>query len=51
MPNLTWNDRAERLWLLEQFAMALRFHGQERRAEACEAECQRLRAELLQEAA
>lgn len=50
MTSLTWNDRAERLWLLEQWALALRFHGQEQRAEACEAEYQRLRAELLQEA-
>ncbi len=51
MSNLTWNDRAERLWLLKQWVFALRFHGQEQRAEACEAEYQRLRAELLREAA
>lgn len=51
MTNLTWNDRAERLWLLEQWARLLRFHGQEQRAETCEAEYQRLREELLQEAA
>lgn len=30
--------------------MALRFHGQEQRAEACEAEYRQLRAELLMEA-
>lgn len=51
MTNLTWNDRAERLWLLEQFIRVVRFHGFDQRAEACEAEYQRLRAELLREAA
>ena len=51
MTSLAWNDRAERLWLLEHFIVALRFHGFEQRAEACEAEYRRLRAELLQEAA
>lgn len=51
MTSLTWNDRAERLWLLEQWALALRFHGRKQCAEACEAEYQRLREELLQEAA
>lgn len=50
MADLTWNDRAERLWLLEQFARVLRFHGFDQRAEACEAEHQRLRDELLREA-
>lgn len=50
MADLTWNDRAERLWLLEQFIVALRFHGCEQRAEACEAEHRRLRDELLREA-
>ena len=51
MVDLTWNDRAERLWLLEQFARVLRFHGFDQRAEACEAEHQQLRDELLREAA
>lgn len=49
MPNLTWQERADRLFILERFAMALRFQGYEQRAEACEAEYSRLRAELLAE--
>ena len=51
MPDLTWQERADRLFTLERWALALRFHGCEQRAEACEAEYQRLRAELIAEAA
>ncbi len=51
MANPTWNDRAERLWLLKQWARVLRFHGLDQCAEACEAEHQQLRDELLREAA